>query len=262
MSRPRGSDGQATPPSRSFDPRPHLRRIRVRGQEAEYLDVKWRLAWLRTEHPDARITTEHVTLSDSLAVFRALVEIPGGGAATGYGSETRDDWEDFIEKAETKAIGRALAALGYGTQFALDFDLEEDSTGSPQPLADAPVEHQSPVTTTEPSRRPRPRLVPPPETVQPQPEATRTTEPPAPAPAPAPEPEPASEPARTREPSPEPGRPDRNWTSFWTEVRRLGYKNKAELEQFLGRSIDTASTPPDEIWAELMAHRRRRGLEE
>src|SRR5690606_40831912 len=62
MSRPRGSDGQATPPSRSFAPRPHLRRIRVRGQEAEYLDVKWRLAWLRTEHPDARITTEHVTL--------------------------------------------------------------------------------------------------------------------------------------------------------------------------------------------------------
>ncbi len=49
--------------------------------------------------------------------------LPSGGRATGYGSEAQGDFADYIEKAETKAIGRALAALGYGTQFALDFDL-------------------------------------------------------------------------------------------------------------------------------------------
>ena len=108
--------------TRSFDPRPYLRSITTDGEQTEYLDVRWRLAWLRTEHPAARITTEHVLLNEDSAVFRAMVQVPGGGCATGYGSETREDWDDFIEKAETKAIGRALAALGYGTQFAIDFE--------------------------------------------------------------------------------------------------------------------------------------------
>jgi hypothetical protein len=112
---------------KTFDPRPYLRTISADGWQAEYLDVRWRLAWLRTEQPNARITTEHVILDDEQAVFRAMVQIPDGGCATGYGSETRDDWDDFIEKAETKAIGRALAALGFGTQFAIDFESENDA---------------------------------------------------------------------------------------------------------------------------------------
>jgi hypothetical protein len=32
--------------------------------------------------------------------------------------EKAASFSDFLEKAETGAIGRALAALGYGTQFA------------------------------------------------------------------------------------------------------------------------------------------------
>lgn len=127
--------------SRTFDPRPYLRSIVTDGREADYLDVKWRLAWLRTEHPDARITTEHVVLDEQSAVFRAMVQVPNGGCATGYGSETRGDWADFIEKAETKAIGRALAALGYGTQFALDFDFDVDP--SRQRVVDSPVERET-----------------------------------------------------------------------------------------------------------------------
>lgn len=114
-------------PRKTFDPRPYLRTISADGWQSEYLDVRWRLAWLRTEQPNARITTEHVILDDELAVFRALVQVPDGGCATGYGSETLEDWDDFIEKAETKAIGRALAALGYGTQFAIDFEREGDA---------------------------------------------------------------------------------------------------------------------------------------
>lgn len=92
----------------------------------DYLEVKWRLLWLRTEHPDAVIETELVKHGAGLALFRARVAVPGAGVATGWGSETADDFEDFIEKAETKALGRALAALGYGTQFCEDFDFSAE----------------------------------------------------------------------------------------------------------------------------------------
>ncbi len=98
----------------------------------EYLEVKWRLLWLRTEHPDAVIATELVKHGAGLALFRARVAVPGGGEATGWGSETAEDFEDFIEKAETKALGRALAALGYGTQFCEDFDFSAESREQPQ----------------------------------------------------------------------------------------------------------------------------------
>jgi len=80
------------------------------------------LLWLRTEHPEASIETEMTTLDGQSAVFRARVSIPNGGSATGWGSEQYSDFRDYVEKAETKALGRALAALGFGTQFCSDFD--------------------------------------------------------------------------------------------------------------------------------------------
>jgi len=95
--------------------------------------VKWRLLWLRTEHPDAEIATEMTSFTGDAAVFRAKVTIPGGGSATGWGQEQYSDFRDFVEKAETKALGRALAALGFGTQFATDFDEGTDR------VVDAPV---------------------------------------------------------------------------------------------------------------------------
>ena len=98
----------------------------------DYLEVKWRLLWLRTEHPDAIIDTELVKHDAELALFRARVAIPGAGQATGWGSETAGDFEDFIEKAETKALGRALAALGYGTQFCEDFDFSAERRERPE----------------------------------------------------------------------------------------------------------------------------------
>lgn len=103
----------------AFEPAKYLVNINGRG---EYLEVKWRLLWLRTAHPDAVIETELVHLRDHEAIFKARVSIPGGGAATGWGSETANDFRDFVEKAETKAIGRALAALGFGTQFCQDHE--------------------------------------------------------------------------------------------------------------------------------------------
>ncbi len=108
--------------TKTFDASKYLTDLNGR----DYLEVKWRLLWLRTEHPDAVVETELVKHDAELALFRARVAVPGSGEATGWGSETADDFEDFIEKAETKALGRALAALGFGTQFCEDFDFSAE----------------------------------------------------------------------------------------------------------------------------------------
>lgn len=106
-----------------FNPTDHLTNLGSESSPRMYLEVKWRLVWLRTEHPNATIYTKCEARTDSSALFSAVATLPdSGGSATGWGSETQDDFGDFIEKAETKAIGRALAALGYGTQFCDDFD--------------------------------------------------------------------------------------------------------------------------------------------
>lgn len=116
----------------TFDPGQHLSKIK--GQD--YLEVKWRIAWLRAEHPDAILTTDLHSHEHGRAIFSAHVQIPDGGSATGWGSSSVDDFaEGYIEKAETKAIGRALAAIGYGTQFTDEF-ADGPATGV---YADAPV---------------------------------------------------------------------------------------------------------------------------
>ncbi len=101
-----------------FNPNEHL--SKVKGQD--YLEVKWRLAWFRSEHPGGSITTEIVTLDveRGLAVVKACVMTEDGAMATGTKMECARHFGDYLEKAETGSIGRALAALGYGTQFTGD----------------------------------------------------------------------------------------------------------------------------------------------
>lgn len=117
-----------------FDPGKHL--TKVGG--SEYLEVKWRLVWLRQRHPDAEIETDMKVFEPDEAVFKATIRLPNGGSATGWGSESAGDFRDYLEKAETKAIGRALAALGFGTQFAPDHEF--GATSSPPRVVDAPVD--------------------------------------------------------------------------------------------------------------------------
>ena len=136
---------------KGFDPSRFLIKLPKRARhddgswnmvETDYLEVKWRLLWLRTEHPDAAVETEMASHSNYTAVFRARVSIPGGGSATGWGQEAATDFGDYLEKAETKALGRALAALGYGTQFCEDFEFEqaETRTGAGARVVDSPVD--------------------------------------------------------------------------------------------------------------------------
>jgi hypothetical protein len=74
-----------------------------------------------------------VDLDRGYARFKAHVGDGEGGMATGTGTETAKSFTEYVEKAETRAIGRALAALGIGTQFVG----EELSEG--EHVADSPL---------------------------------------------------------------------------------------------------------------------------
>lgn len=115
-----------------FNPQEHISIV----DGAAYLEVKWRLVWLRETQPDAIIKTDMVESSRDHAIFKASVRLPDGASSTGWGSEYREQFHNFIEAAETKALGRALAALGFGTQFAGDLGTDRGGAG----LSDAPVQ--------------------------------------------------------------------------------------------------------------------------
>jgi len=118
----------------AFDAQSKL--IDLKGKK--YLEVKWRIFWFREQHPDWTILTEIVDANEKHAVFKASILTEKGNLmATAHGSETPRDFGDYLEKAETKAIGRALAFIGYGTQFAPD--LEEDGR-----IVDSPTETSKP----------------------------------------------------------------------------------------------------------------------
>lgn len=118
-----------------FNPSEHL--IDLKGKD--YLQVMWRLVWFREEKPTWCIDTKLEQLTENHAVFSAKISDENGvQKASGYGSESIKDFRDFIEKAETKAIGRALAMLGYGTQFAPELDEGERIVDSPAARKKAP----------------------------------------------------------------------------------------------------------------------------
>jgi hypothetical protein len=107
--------------------------IKWEKSEADYLPVAPRIAWFRTEHPDWGIITKAVQMADKAVVMKAVIrDADGRIIATARKRETVNGFPDYIEKAETGAIGRALAMCGYGTLQAPGFDECER-------LADAPV---------------------------------------------------------------------------------------------------------------------------
>jgi hypothetical protein len=154
---------------RTFNPQDHLIQLKGRNGIADYLPVQWRLAWFREVCPYGTIDTEELEVdldremeeevlvwSDEThsnekvvkrargyARYKAIVTDGKGGRATGTKSEKAVSFPDFIEKAETGAIGRALAALGYGTQFTGD-EFDERHR-----IVDAPVNRPTPVVAAE-----------------------------------------------------------------------------------------------------------------
>lgn len=128
----------------------------------KYLPARRRVTWLRGEpeqHPNWTIDTHEITVQQgevevtSTRSIRGIevsnIRIKGGYArieanvydetgrliATGRKTEHSERFLDFVEKAETGAIARALAIAGYGTEAALDLDEGVDQ----ERIADAPV---------------------------------------------------------------------------------------------------------------------------
>lgn len=130
-----------------FNPNDHMTDLKGK----DYLQVCWRLVWFREDHPDWGINAECIEQDQEHAIFKAtILDENGIQKSAGHGSETKKDFADFLEKAETKAVGRALAMLGYGTQFAAD-ELDEGTR-----IVDSPVQQKQ----EKPKEQPKQELKP------------------------------------------------------------------------------------------------------
>jgi hypothetical protein len=140
-----------------FEPKKHVMQLKSREGSKDYLPVQWRLVWFREVCPQGTIDTEEMDVdldreveeevsvwnnekrrsekvvkrAKGYARYKATVTDGKGGRATGTKSENAASFPDFVEKAETGAIGRALAGLGYGTQFAPELSEDHRIVDSP-----------------------------------------------------------------------------------------------------------------------------------
>lgn len=101
--------------------------VKLKGKN--YLMVAYRLQWLTEVEKNFIIDTQIITSDENHATVRAKVTIlTEDGKLAKQASATKTEekahFADFMEKAETAAVGRALAMLGFGTQHALS-DLDE-----------------------------------------------------------------------------------------------------------------------------------------
>jgi hypothetical protein len=154
-----------------FDPSEHLLNVGTKKKPRMYLEVKWRIVWLREQYPEAEIKTEIVHLDlekevsaevsewndelgkmekvtkhgQGLVIFKATIKLPNGAIGTGTKMENAAAFGDFLEKAETGAIGRALASLGLGTATT---DEMSEGTGH---VVDAPVERKPSYDPNQPA---------------------------------------------------------------------------------------------------------------
>lgn len=89
-----------------------------------YQTVALRVQKFRETHPDWCISTSLVSIGESAVVMKAeIFDDSDRLVATGHAEERRDSSKinqtSALENAETSAIGRALAAAGFGgTEFA------------------------------------------------------------------------------------------------------------------------------------------------
>ncbi len=173
MSGQNNGNGREEQITRTFNPNDHLMQIKNRNGSSDYLPVAWRLVWFRSVCPVGEISTEMIHLdldreteeesfawnqetrrsekiikrANGFVIFRAVVTDGKGGKATATKSEKAASFGDYVEKAETGAVGRALAMLGYGTQFTGD-ELDEQHR-----IVDAPVDRSTPANDSNGNER-------------------------------------------------------------------------------------------------------------
>ena len=126
-----------------FNPADFTRRLpNEDGSLSLYLDVKYRLLWFRLHKPTGKIDTEIIHVDEKSAVVCCKLYEDKSDPADQYVARscaqrflTSEKFGDrYLEIAETAALGRVLAAAGYGTQFCGSADLLGDI------IADAPID--------------------------------------------------------------------------------------------------------------------------
>lgn len=127
----------AEPAEDRFDVGARFIQIAGRGGQKAYLPCQARVDWFRHDYPEGIIDQELVFHDDKQAIFKSTVtKIRDGvilGRADGYGQEYAKAFDDYLLKAATVSIGRALNALGYGGS-----DLDEGVADGN--IADAPLD--------------------------------------------------------------------------------------------------------------------------
>lgn len=144
----------------SFNPKDHF--MLLKGKQ--YLPVAPRIAWFREEHPNWSITTSHVPelSGDGYCTFKAEIsdtttwDASKTVIATAHKTEHEKHFPDFREKAETGAIGRALAMCGYGTLFAQELEEPVTPDGDMR-IVDTPQEPRKNAPATAKSAQPAPK---------------------------------------------------------------------------------------------------------
>ena len=96
--------------------------VNIRGKE--YQTVALRVQKFREAHPDWELSTEIIQANEHFVIMQARIyNAEGRCISTGHAEEFRNASQinstSALENAETSAIGRALAAAGWGgTEFA------------------------------------------------------------------------------------------------------------------------------------------------
>lgn len=120
-----------------FEPKDYLRKEVTEDGISFYLDTKYRLLWFRMKYPEGKLVKIPKALNKEYATFEVRVYTDKNDAednflANGFASRYKDDGNEkfglnFVESAETAALGRALKDAGFGTQFC-DIALPNDQT--------------------------------------------------------------------------------------------------------------------------------------
>jgi hypothetical protein len=127
-----------------FNPAVHIEKLPGKGGPKDYLPVAARVLWFREKFPPESGWSIIVDLADGgyekgFAVYRCEIRDPEGRlVAVGHNVEHKGGFGDFMQKAETGAIGRALATLGFGTMAALDEGEVVDSPVEKRSFRNAP----------------------------------------------------------------------------------------------------------------------------
>lgn len=120
-----------------FEPKDYLRKEETEEGVSFYLDTKYRILWYRLMYPHGKVFKIPKVLNKDYATFEVriyadindpLENFLANGFASRYKDESNEQFGmNFVETAETAALGRALKDAGFGTQFC-DVALPNDAS--------------------------------------------------------------------------------------------------------------------------------------